>query len=81
MKRSYTNAGTRRWMCTLPSRNRTFIWRVAGSYPISANMRETTGVMVIVNGDTLRLEAGGVGTTDSKRGVNPHPFAPKKEGA
>ena len=74
MNCSYTNSGTRRCTRTFPSRNRTFICRVARSYPIAANTRDTTGVIVMVNGGSPRFEKVRVGATNSKRGANPHHF-------
>ena len=74
MNCSYTNSGTRRCTRTFPSRNRTFICRVAGSYPIAAKTRDTTGVIVMVNGGSPCFEKVRVEATNSKRGANPHHF-------
>lgn len=74
MNCSYTNSGTRRCTRTFPSRNRTFICRVAGSYPIAANTRDMTSVIVMVNGGSPRFEKVRVGATNSKREGNPHQF-------
>lgn len=72
MSASKTCCGTRQKSYVRPARNRIFMRRVIGSYPTAEMALEATGIMFM--GIPLREEAVGVGTIDSKRGMNPHPF-------